>query len=148
MLGCSAARTGVSTMSPASLMAPTSTTRCGGQQVAGRGPVLADQSGGVADHPDRAGSRSASKVISPGRVSAPCCGWTPGTPWNWPYLWPSFNHGYSLYDLLTTAQLELSRPMVRYWGALMSLRPGGQTQTIPAGTFAVEHQCSFWDAAG
>jgi hypothetical protein len=29
----------------------------------------------------------------------------------------------------------------------MSLRPGGQTQTIPAGTFAAEHQCSFWDAA-
>jgi para-nitrobenzyl esterase len=60
--------------------------------------------------------------------------------------------------------------MVRYWGAftargapeangqprwpgyisgrLMSLRPGGRTQTIPAGTFAAEHQCSFWDAAG
>jgi hypothetical protein len=29
----------------------------------------------------------------------------------------------------------------------MSLRPGGQTQTISAGTFAAEHQCSFWDAS-
>ena len=28
----------------------------------------------------------------------------------------------------------------------MSLRPGDQTQTIPAGTFGAEHQCSFWDA--
>jgi hypothetical protein len=31
-------------------------------------------------------------------------------------------------------------------GQLMSLRPGGQTQTITAGTFAAEHQCAFWDA--
>jgi len=83
-------------------------------------------------------------------------------------LWPSFDNGFSLYDELTPAQLELSRQMVRYWGAftargapeasgqprgpgypsgqLMSLRPGGQTQTISAGTFAAEHQCSFWDA--
>ena len=33
------------------------------------------------------------------------------------YLWPSFNNGFSLYDLLTPAQLELSRQMVRYRGA-------------------------------
>jgi hypothetical protein len=66
----------------------------------------------------------------------------------------SFNNGYSLYDLLTPDQLELSQQMVRYWGAfvatghpdvvgqpawprystsqLMSLRPGDQTQTISA----------------
>jgi hypothetical protein len=30
------------------------------------------------------------------------------------YLWPSFNNGFSLYDLLNPAQLELSRQMVRY----------------------------------
>jgi carboxylesterase type B len=84
------------------------------------------------------------------------------------YLWPSFNNGFSVYDLLTRAQLELSQQMVRYWGAftatgapevhgqplwptyasgrLMSLRPGGLTQTITAGTYAAEHQCSFWNA--
>jgi hypothetical protein len=28
----------------------------------------------------------------------------------------------------------------------MSLRPGGQTQTIGAATFGAEHQCSFWAA--
>ena len=28
----------------------------------------------------------------------------------------------------------------------MSLRPGDQTRTITAGTFAAEHQCSFWNA--
>lgn len=83
------------------------------------------------------------------------------------YLWPSFNNGYSLYDLLTPAQLGLFRQMVRYWGAftavgapevtgqplwprytsgrLMSLRPGGQTRTITVGTYAAEHQCSFWN---
>ena len=32
------------------------------------------------------------------------------------YLWPSFNNGFSLYDLLTPAQLELSRQMVRVLG--------------------------------
>lgn len=96
--------------------------------------------------------------------------WGAGHAMELAYLWPSFNNGYSLYDLLTPAQLELSRQMVRYWGAftatgapeaggqprwpgytsgqLMSLRPGGQTRTIPAGTFAAEHQCPFWDSAG
>ncbi len=96
--------------------------------------------------------------------------WGAGHAMELAYLWPSFNNGYSLYDLLTPAQLELSRQMVRYWGAftatgapeasgqprwpgyasgqLMSLRPGGQTRTIPAGTFAAEHQCRFWDSAG
>jgi carboxylesterase type B len=94
--------------------------------------------------------------------------WGAGHAMELAYLWPSFNNGYSLYDLLTPAQLELSQQMVRYWGAfaasgapevagqprwpgyssgqLMSLRPGGQTQTISAGTFAAEHQCSFWEA--
>lgn len=94
--------------------------------------------------------------------------WGAGHAMELAYLWPSFSNGSSLYDLLTPAQLELSRQMVRYWGAftatgapeasgqprwpgytsgqLMSLRPGGQTQTISAGTFAAEHQCSFWDA--
>jgi carboxylesterase type B len=84
------------------------------------------------------------------------------------YLWPSFKYRYSLYDLLTPAQLELSRQMVRYWGAfvatgqpevpgqpawpqytsgrLMSLRPGGATQTITAAEFEAEHQCPFWNA--
>jgi para-nitrobenzyl esterase len=94
--------------------------------------------------------------------------WGAGHAMELAYLWPSFNNGYSLYDLLTPAQLELSRQMVRYWGAfvttgrpqvpgqpawpryssgqLMSLRPGNQTQTISAAAFGAEHQCSFWDA--
>jgi carboxylesterase type B len=95
--------------------------------------------------------------------------WGAGHAMELAYLWPSFNNGFSLYDLLTPAQLTLSRQMVRYWGAfaaarapevagqplwprytsgrLMSLRPGDQTRTIPAGTFAAEHQCGFWDAS-
>jgi carboxylesterase type B len=94
--------------------------------------------------------------------------WGAGHAMELAYLWPSFNNGYSLYDLLTPAQLELSRQMVRYWGAfvrygapevhgqplwprytsgqLISLRPGDQTRTISAGTFAAEHQCTFWNA--
>jgi para-nitrobenzyl esterase len=94
--------------------------------------------------------------------------WGAGHAMELAYLWPSFNNGYSLYDLLTPAQLQLSRQMVRWWGAftwsgsptvpgqpswpgytsgrLMSLRPGGQSRTITAATFAAEHQCAFWDA--
>jgi carboxylesterase type B len=94
--------------------------------------------------------------------------WGAGHAMELAYLWPSFNNGFSLYDLLTPAQLELSRQMVRYWGAfvatgvpnaggqpawpryssgrLMSLRAGGQTTPITAATYAAEHQCSFWNA--
>jgi para-nitrobenzyl esterase len=94
--------------------------------------------------------------------------WGAGHAMELAYLWPSFNNGYSLYDLLTPAQLELSRQMVVWWGAftrlgapaaagqpfwpaysrgeLMSLRPGGQSRTIPAATFGAEHQCGFWNA--
>ncbi|HLK01451.1 MAG TPA: carboxylesterase family protein, partial [Streptosporangiaceae bacterium] len=83
------------------------------------------------------------------------------------YLWPGFGNGYSLYDLLTAAQRELSRQMVRYWGAfttlgtpdvpgqpywpgylsgrIMSLRPGGHTQLIGSATYSAEHMCSFWN---
>jgi carboxylesterase type B len=93
--------------------------------------------------------------------------WGAGHAMELAYLWPSFNNGYSLYDLLSPAQRELSRQMVRYWGAftalgrpevtgqpawptylsgeLMSLRPGGQTRLIPAAAYAAEHQCSFWN---
>ncbi|MGH3398391.1 MAG: carboxylesterase family protein, partial [Streptosporangiaceae bacterium] len=95
--------------------------------------------------------------------------WGAGHAMELAYLWPSFNNGYSLYDLLTPRQLELSRQMVRYWGAfttfgapevpgqpawpayssrlLMSLRPGGQTRTITAAAYGAEHQCAFWNAA-
>jgi para-nitrobenzyl esterase len=94
--------------------------------------------------------------------------WGAGHAMELAYLWPSFNNGFSLYDLLTPAQLQLSQQMVRYWGAfvatgrpevpgqpawpryssgqLMSLRPGDQSQTISAATFGAEHQCSFWNA--
>jgi para-nitrobenzyl esterase len=94
--------------------------------------------------------------------------WGAGHAMELAYLWPSFNNGFSLYNLLTPAQLTLSRQMVRYWGAftaagtpavagqplwprytsrqLMSLRPGDRTRTITAATFAAQHQCSFWDA--
>ena len=94
--------------------------------------------------------------------------WGAGHAMELAYLWPSFNNGYSLYDLLTPAQLQLSHQMVEWWGAftkfgapeapgqpfwptdnggqLMSLRPGDQSQVISGATFGTEHQCSFWDA--
>lgn len=94
--------------------------------------------------------------------------WGAGHAMELAYLWPSFNNGFSLYDLLTPAQLQLSHQMVVWWGAftryhtplapgqplwppyasrrLMSLRPGDQSQTISAGTYAAEHQCAFWNA--
>jgi carboxylesterase type B len=39
--------------------------------------------------------------------------WGAGHAMELAYLWPSFNNGYSLYDLLTPAQLELSRQAPR-----------------------------------
>jgi len=94
--------------------------------------------------------------------------WGAGHAMELAYLWPSFGNGFSLYDLLTPAQLELSHQMIVWWGAftrfgapvapgqpawptyashrLMSLRPGGQSATISAGTFGAEHQCTFWNA--
>ncbi len=94
--------------------------------------------------------------------------WGAGHAMELAYLWPSFGNGTSLYDQLTPAQLVLSHQMIVWWGAftrlgapdapgqpywpaytsrqLMSLRPGGQSTTIPAATFAAEHQCGFWNA--
>jgi para-nitrobenzyl esterase len=94
--------------------------------------------------------------------------WGAGHAMELAYLWPSFNNGYSLYDLLTPAQLQLSHQMVEWWGAfarlgapeapgqpfwptyssdqLMSLRPGDHSRTIPSAEFGAEHQCGFWDA--
>jgi carboxylesterase type B len=94
--------------------------------------------------------------------------WGAGHAMELAYLWPSFNNGYSLYDLLTPAQLQLSHQMVEWWGAftrlgapetpgqpfwpdyasgeLMSLRPGNDSQAISAAEFGAEHQCGFWDA--
>jgi para-nitrobenzyl esterase len=96
--------------------------------------------------------------------------WGAGHAMELAYLWPSFNNGFSLYALLTHKQLQLSRAMVQYWGAfaktgtpavhgqarwplsgtgrLMSLRQGHRSRAIAAGTFAAEHQCSFWNGAG
>jgi carboxylesterase type B len=100
--------------------------------------------------------------------SLPGYQWGAGHARDLAYLWPSFNNGFSLYDLLTPAQLRLSRQMVTWWGAftrlgapeapgqpawpsytsgrLMSLRPGDRSRTIPAATFAADHQCAFWNA--
>ncbi len=94
--------------------------------------------------------------------------WGAGHAMELAYLWPSFGNGTSLYNVLTPAQLELSRQMIVWWGAftrlgapeaagqpfwpaytsrqLMSLRPGGRSQTIPAATFGAQHQCGFWNA--
>jgi para-nitrobenzyl esterase len=94
--------------------------------------------------------------------------WGAGHAMELAYLWPSFGNGTSLYDQLTPAQLVLSHQMIVWWGAftrfgapdapgqpywpaytsrqLMSLRSGGQSRTIPAATFAGEHQCGFWNA--
>lgn len=83
------------------------------------------------------------------------------------FLFPGYNpYGTDLYQLLTPAELQLSRQMIAWWGAflwrgapvapgepdwpgyasgeLMSLRPGGQSKPITAAAFAGQHQCAFW----
>ncbi|HTU28396.1 MAG TPA: carboxylesterase family protein [Solirubrobacteraceae bacterium] len=85
-----------------------------------------------------------------------------------PYMWPSYDNG-TPYAELTAAQRELSRWMLRYWGAfirlgspavpgqpvwpnyggshkLMSLREGDASRAIPTADFEAEHRCGFWDA--
>jgi para-nitrobenzyl esterase len=95
--------------------------------------------------------------------------WGAGHAMELAYMWPSFNNGYSLYKLLDPAQRELSRWMVRYWGAfvrggrpsvtgqaawpsygatrrLMALQEGSASTAVPTSLFGTEHDCSFWDA--
>jgi len=86
-----------------------------------------------------------------------------------PYMWPSYDRASSAYRRLDPGQRELSRWMLRYWGAfvktgdpnvagqtpwprdgrsrqMLSLRPGSSSVAIPVSSFAEEHRCSFWDA--
>jgi para-nitrobenzyl esterase len=94
--------------------------------------------------------------------------WGAGHAMELAYMWPSFNNGFSLFDELTPAQLQLSGQMVRWWGAfarfgaplvhgqpfwpsyqrdqIMSLRPGDASVAIPNSEFAAEHNCSFWNS--
>ncbi|MFI0816030.1 carboxylesterase/lipase family protein [Streptomyces sp. NPDC021098] len=72
-----------------------------------------------------------------------------------PYLWPSMAP-----KPLTPEQRQLSRTMVRYWGAfvrghaawpsyrggkLMSLLPGGRNKVVGSAAYAAQHQCSLWN---
>ena len=86
-----------------------------------------------------------------------------------PYMWPSYTDGDDVYAKFTPGQRELSRWMVRWWGAfvrrgrpevpgqaswpqygrtgeLLSLRPGSASVPVPAAQYAAEHRCSFWNA--
>jgi para-nitrobenzyl esterase len=86
-----------------------------------------------------------------------------------PFMWPSYNGSSNLYAKLTPSQHELSRWMLRYWGAfvrtgdpavagqapwpgygnsrrLMLLLPGSASHAIPTARFSAEHACRFWDA--
>ena len=47
--------------------------------------------------------------------------WGAGHAMELAYLWPSFGNGYSLYDQLTPAQLQLSHQMITWWGAFTRL---------------------------
>jgi para-nitrobenzyl esterase len=94
--------------------------------------------------------------------------WGAGHAMELPYMWPSFDNGIPLAAQFTEAQQQLSREMVRYWGAftvrgaplvahqpywpsyqrsgrLMSLRPGGASVTITDDEYAREHNCDLWD---
>jgi len=81
------------------------------------------------------------------------------------YLWPM-----ATSTSLTLEQQELSRAMVRYWGAFvknanpttrgqaawpsyrratyMSLLPGDGSQALTTEVYAARHQCSFWNGIG
>lgn len=89
-----------------------------------------------------------------------------------PNMWPTYNRDSHPYATTSPAQRELSRWMLRYWGAfvktgnpnvagqtpwpryarrrrwrkLLSLRPGAESVAVPARWFEAEHRCRFWDA--
>ncbi|HTU29466.1 MAG TPA: carboxylesterase family protein [Solirubrobacteraceae bacterium] len=97
--------------------------------------------------------------------------WGAGHQVELPFIWPSFNNGFSLSHRFTAGERELSAQMVRWWGAfvrggapdapgqtpwpaydgntnsgaVMSLRPAGASVVIPSSQFGAEHECSFWD---
>jgi carboxylesterase type B len=82
-----------------------------------------------------------------------------------PYLWPSM-----AAKPLTPAQHELSRAMVRHWGAfvtnadptvdgqvvwpsyrsdrLMSLLPGDRSHAVTTEAYSRQHQCTLWNRIG
>jgi para-nitrobenzyl esterase len=87
--------------------------------------------------------------------------WGAGHAMELAYMWPSFDNGIPLAAQFTPAQRQLSREMVRDWGALarfgtplwpayrpggriQSLRPAGATQPISEAEYAAQHQCAFW----
>ncbi len=93
--------------------------------------------------------------------------WGAGHAMELAYMWPSFDNGIPLYPQLTPPQQQLSREMVRYWGAfarfgapqvfgqalwpaygsgrMLSLRPGGQSVPLSDAEYAAEHKCAFWN---
>jgi para-nitrobenzyl esterase len=97
--------------------------------------------------------------------------WGAGHQMELPFMWPSFNNGFSLYRQFNAGERELSGEMVHWWGAfvrggapdgpgqtawpaydgdatsgsVMSLRPAGASVVIPSSEFGAEHKCSFWD---
>jgi carboxylesterase type B len=97
--------------------------------------------------------------------------WGAGHAMELAYMWPSFDNGIPLAAQFTPAQRELSREMVRYWGAfawlgaplaggqprwpayqrggrILSLRPGGATVAITDEEYGAEHACDLWSALG
>ncbi len=95
--------------------------------------------------------------------------WGAGHAMELAYMWPSFDNGIPLAAQFTPAQQQLSREMVRYWGALarfgrpsvpfqarwpayrsggsiQSLRPGGATQPITETEYGAQHKCAFWES--
>jgi carboxylesterase type B len=110
--------------------------------------------------------------MAPGlNQSLPGYQWGAGHAMELAYMWPSFDNGIPLAAQFTAAQRELSREMVRYWGAftwlgapvaarqprwaayqrsgrVLSLRPGGETAAITDDEYEAQHSCDLWGAVG
>ncbi len=60
---------------------------------------------------------------------------------------PGLNNAHPGYQWNAGHAMELAYLWPSYASRqLMSLRPGGQTQTITAAAYSAEHQCSFWNS--
>ena len=103
----------------------------------------------------------------PGLRPIPGYVWGAGHAAELAYLFPSFNNGTPIAPTFNAAERQLARNMVQYWAGfvfhgspnfhgqaywprydtthqIMSLRPGGRSQTISRAAYRQEHKCDFW----
>jgi len=105
----------------------------------------------------------------PGLTPIPGYVWGAGHAAELAYLSPAFNNGTPIAPTFNKGERQLSRNLIRYWGAfvfngrpnalgqarwfsynathrIMSLRVAGQSTLISESAYSTEHKCGFWNS--